>query len=219
MNLLILLIKPVFSWKKQGKIINIDPGFLVEFIFPDKASFFPVLCYGSISQHLPVFIRCIHIKDKNAVRIQIIVHKFEYSKQIIFFCDVIHAVTDADNSTYCSVKFELSHILFQIKDLISGLCSLFHGFAQHFLRVVHTDHIITGLCQKLRHHSGSTSKFQHNTIFDPIFPESSDQIFCPFFIFNIVHEYIINSGKITVCLHKNLLQLKPANYLSAAFTL
>ena len=204
MNFLVSLIKTIFSRKKQSQIIHIDPGLLIKFIFPDKASLFPILCNSRISKHFPVFIRGVHIKYENSIRIKIIVHQFKYSKQILLLCDVIHTVTDADDSTYRSIKFKLPHILFQIKDLMAGFCTFFHGFAKHFLRVIHTDHIITGLSQKLCHHSGPTAKFQHDPVFNSVFFKTSYKIFRPFFIFHIIHENIINSGKIAVCFHKNL---------------
>ena len=204
MDFFISLIKSVFSWKEQSQVINVDPCLLVKFIFPDKASLFPVLRNGSISKHFSIFIRGVHIKYKNPIRIKIIIHQLKYGKQIFFLCNIIHTVTDADDSTYCSIKFKLPHILLQVKNLMAGLCPFFHGLSQHFLGIIYADHIITGLCQKFRHHSGPAAKFQHDPVFNSIFLKASDQIFRPFFIFHIVHEDIINSGKIAVCFHKNL---------------
>ena len=204
MDFFISLIKSVFSWKEQSQIINVNSCLFVKFIFPDKTALFPILRNSRISKYFPVFIRRIHIKYKNSIRIKIIIHQFKYSKKIFFLCNIIHTVTDADDSPHCSVKFKLPHILLQIKDLMAGLCPFFHGLAQHFLGIIHTDHIITGLCQKFRHHSGPAAKFQHDPVFNSVFLKASDQIFRPFFIFHIVHEDIINSGKIAVCFHKNL---------------
>ena len=75
---------------------------------------------------------------------------------------------------------------------MTGFCTFFHGFAKHFLRVIHTDHIITGLSQKLCHHSGPTAKFQHDPVFNSVFLKTSYKIFRPFFIFHIIHENVVD---------------------------
>ena len=193
-----ILIREMMELIDQAKDIQtqIDETFRTAYAALQKANMeIGIAFVDQISHTVPV---------ENSIRIKIIVHQFKYSKQIILLCDVIHTVTDADDSTYRSIKFKLPHILFQIKDLMTGFCTFFHGFAKHFLRVIHTDHIITGLSQKLCHHSGPTAKFQHDPVFNSVFFKTSYKIFRPFFIFHIVHENVINSGEITVCFHKNL---------------
>ena len=193
-----ILIREMMELIDQAKDIQtqIDETFRTAYAALQKANMeIGIAFVDQISHTVPV---------ENSIRIKIIIHQFKYSKKIFFLCNIIHTVTDADDSTYRSIKFKLPHILFQIKDLMTGFCPFFHGLSKHFLGIIYADHIITGLCQKFRHHSGPAAKFQHDPVFNSVFLKASDQIFRPFFIFHIVHENVINSGEITVCFHKNL---------------
>ena len=103
MNFLCFLIEPVFPWNKKSQLIGIDPGFLIIAVLPDETSFLPVLCNGGIPDHGLVFVYRVHIKQKDSVGIQVIVHQGKYMLQFLFLCYVIQAVAHADNRSYGSV--------------------------------------------------------------------------------------------------------------------
>ena len=87
MFLLTLLIQSVFSWKKKCQFIHIQGIFPVITVLPDKASLIPVLSNR------------IHIKQKNPLRIQIIIYQCKKILQIFLVRQIIHTVTDTDYST------------------------------------------------------------------------------------------------------------------------
>ena len=76
---------------------------LIIAVLPDEASFLPVLCNGGIPDHGLVFVYRVHIKQKDSVGIQVIVHQGKYMLQFLFLCYVIQAVAHADNRSYGSV--------------------------------------------------------------------------------------------------------------------
>ena len=75
MKLLITGIQATFLLDKQRQRIFVDTAFFVKSIFPDKTFMLPVLTDGRISDQIPVFVQRIHIKNKDSVLIQIIMHQ------------------------------------------------------------------------------------------------------------------------------------------------
>ena len=200
MNLLILLIKSVLSWNKQSQLIRINPGLLIITVLPDKASLIPVLSNRSIPDHSLILINRIHIKQKNPLRIQIIIYQGKHMLQLLFLCYVIQTVTHAYHSPYGSIKFKLLHILKKIQDVMPGLYPLLHGLCQHFPGIIHSDHVIASLCQYLSHGSRAAAKIQHKSVCDSLRCKLLLQPFAPGLVVHIVLEHIIYSGKFAISL-------------------
>ena len=96
---------------KDRQVIFIDLFLHIIVVFPDKAAIFPVFRYDGITHDFLIFIDCIEIKNKNAVRIQIIINKLECLEKIFLFQQIIHTVADADHGSDRSVKLKAAHIL------------------------------------------------------------------------------------------------------------
>ena len=74
-RLLVFSVKVLFFPYKQGQIILIDSVLRVIPVFPDKASFVPILRNDGLSQNLFIFIESIQIEEKNPSWIQIIINQ------------------------------------------------------------------------------------------------------------------------------------------------
>ena len=142
---------------------------MIVIIFPDKTAFIPVFRDYLISQHFSVLIFCIKIKNKNTLRIQIIIDQTEYFLQFILFCHIIDTITDTDYCSHSSVQFKLLHILQQIKDIMATLNPFLHGNLQHIFGIIYSDHIIPFFSQEFCHTSGPASQFQNQSVFYSVF--------------------------------------------------
>ena len=198
MYFLVLSEQTVFFRQKQRQLIFIDSCLFIKEILPDKAAFLPVFRDGGISDHIPVFIQCVHIKDKYSPGIQIIVHQPEHLQQLFLLKDVIHGIADADHCLHGTVQFKFPHILQQVKDIVAGSRLFFHGSLQHFFGVVHADHVVALPGQQFRHGAGAAAQFQYKAVCHLIFPEKSGQIPAPGRIINIIHKQVIDPGKIFI---------------------
>ena len=131
MGFMILPVQPVlflsFLFYKDGKIIDIDPLFGVVLVVPDKRRVLPVLRNDAVSHHGFIFIFRIQIKNKDAARIQIIVHQPEHLHQILVLQDIVHTVADRDHRPYGAVQLKLPHVLAEIEDIRPGGGLLFIG--------------------------------------------------------------------------------------------
>jgi len=105
------LIQTIFSRKKKRQFIHIQVLLLIIAVLPDEASVFSVFCNSRISDHITVFMNCVHIKNKKSTRIKIIIYQCKNILQIFFICQIIHTVTDTDHCTDCTIKFKVLHIL------------------------------------------------------------------------------------------------------------
>ena len=143
----------------------------------------------------------IHVKQKNAFRIQIIIYQFKHMTQFISVRNIVQTVTDTYHSPHRTIQFKFLHILQKIQNILSGFYSFFHCFCKHFLRIIHTNHIITLASKQSCHCPGSTSKFQNQTICNLIFSETICNILRPSFIINVIHEQIIDLCKLLICTH------------------
>ena len=198
MFLLTLLIQSVFSWKKKCQFIYIQGIFPVITVLPDKASVLSVLSNSRIADHIPVFMDRIHIKNEQPARIQIIIYQRKKILQIFLVRQIIHTVTDTDHSTNRTIQLKILHILQKIQNIMTGFCPLLHSLCKHLLRIIDTDHIISGICKHLCHSTCSTSQLQNQTIPDPVLSQCFYNIVCPFTIVYIIHENIINTGKSSI---------------------
>ena len=144
----------------------------------------------------------IHIKQEDSLRVKVIIYQFKNMTQFIPVCNIIETVADTYNGPHRSVQFKLLHVLQKIQDILSGFDSFLHCLRKHLLGIVHTNHIITLVRKQSRHRSCSTSKFQYQTILDPIFSQMIGDIIRPFFIINIIHEQVIHLCKFLICSHR-----------------
>ena len=78
-----------------------------------EACLFAVFRNRSLT-HLFIFILCIQIKNKHALRIQIIVDEREDFPQIVFLQNIVDGIADAHNRLHGSVELKFPHILKQI---------------------------------------------------------------------------------------------------------
>ena len=105
---------------------------MVIIIFPDKAALIPVFCDYLITQNFSVLIFCIKIKDKDSLRVQIIIDQGKNLCQVRRICDIVDAVTDGHHSPHSAVQLKLPHILAEIQDILSRLRPLSGCQLQHF---------------------------------------------------------------------------------------
>ena len=143
---------------EQDQFILVDPFLFIIIIVPYKAAVLPVLRNRTVPQNLPVLILRIEIKEKDPARIQIIIDQAEHLLQLLFLQNIVDRVTDADHRPNRAVQLELPHILQKIQDVVPGFLPLFHCRVQHFLRAVHTDHVIPIPGEQLRHSACPAAK-------------------------------------------------------------
>ena len=104
----------IFSLRDEnGKLIFVDLFLRVIVIVPDEACLLAVFRNRSLT-HLFIFILGIQIKDKHALRVQIIVDEREDFPQIVFLQNIVDGIADAHNRLHGSVKLKFPHILKQI---------------------------------------------------------------------------------------------------------
>ena len=168
----------LFLRDKQRENILIDPLLRVIAVLPDKAPVFPVLRNRGLPDP-PVFRLCIHIKNKNPARIQVIIHQPENLQKIFLGQYIVHTVTDAHNRPHGSVQLELPHILIQVQDIVAGLIFFVLCLLQHLHGTVDPDHIISGIRQQLRHASCSAPQFTDQSVGNPVPLQQPDQIPAP----------------------------------------
>ena len=177
MDFLCLLIQSVLSRKKNCQFIIVQSLFLIVAVVPDETSLITVFCDRRIPKDIPVLMYGIHIKQEDSLRVKVIIYQFKNMTQFIPVCNIIETVADTYNGPH-------------------------HCLRKHLLGIVHTNHIITLVRKQSRHRSCSTSKFQYQTILDPIFSQMIGDIIRPFFIINIIHEQVIHLCKFLICSHR-----------------
>ena len=96
----------------------VDPGLLVEEVLPDHGIVLIRLYDRRLAQRIPVLCRRIKVKDKDALRIQIIVHKSEYCDKIFLLQEIIQRITHGENAGHCTVQLKFPHILLEIQNLM-----------------------------------------------------------------------------------------------------
>ena len=117
----------------ECQIIFVQLFFRIIIILPDKASLFPVFRNDRLSQNLFIFINGIQVKKDDPIRVQIVMGQAENLKQILFLCNIVQGITGADNRPDCAVQFEFTHILQEIKNIVSRFSLFFIGQLQHLL--------------------------------------------------------------------------------------
>ena len=198
-------------------------------VFPDEAAVFPVFRNGGIANHLPILVNCIEVKDKKPSGIQIVVHQGKCFLYILILKEIIHAVADADHCSNCAVQIQLPHILTKIKDFTLGLLFFEKGRLQHFLGVVHPDHIIALSGKKLRQRpcpaaqihyqialrgknpilSFFRRKIPSHRLAGPVSLYLRGEKFRPLPVGGVIHKNIIHTGKIRIrfqCINPPALQ-------------
>ena len=165
-----LAVQGFFRWTvpilpdKQRQVVLINPRFFIKIIVPDKTAFFPVFRNRRFPKDFFIFVSGIQIKNKNSSWIQVIIDQGEYLNQIFIIQNVIHGIADADHCPNSPIKFKFPHILKEIQDVAAAFQLLFHCNFQHFLCIVHANHIISGCSQKFGKASGSAAQIQYQAV-------------------------------------------------------
>ena len=133
MRLFIFAVQAILLLQEQSKIILVDLFLLVVRVLPNKAAVLPVLRNGDISQQLLIFVNGIHIKNKNAAGIQIVIYQPKYLQQIFFLCYIVDGITDAHHCPHRAIQFKFPHILQKVENIQSGSRFFLHGDFQHIL--------------------------------------------------------------------------------------
>ena len=143
MRLLIFSVSSVFLADEKCQIVLVDHLLLIVEILPNETALLTILRNRLLSKLFPVLVHGVEIKDKDSVRIKVIIRKSDNLNEILVLHQIIHRIADAHNRVNRSVKLKLSHILFQIQNSSRLLCLLLNRDLKHFLGQIHTDHIIT----------------------------------------------------------------------------
>ena len=103
---------------KNRQVVLVDITLRVIIVLPDKAAVFPVLRYDAVSYDRFILISGIKIKEKDALRIKIVIDKAKTLNHILILKQIVQTVTYAYDSPDCAIKFKRPHVLIEVKNIM-----------------------------------------------------------------------------------------------------
>ena len=174
-------------------------------IFPHTIDIICIIQIDLISQHFPMLIWRIHIKQKNTAGFchieNLLKNGFDIRKRI----QMIQAIQCTDRNIHCSVQVQFSHILTNILNRQVVFELLLHCLIQHSIGIVNTQYIIAQFCKFFRKTARSASQIQqYNALRLAVFLNQPVKIGCSLRIFHIFCQLVVIKRKCLVsCFHSN----------------
>ena len=126
-------------------------------------------------------------------------HPLKGPLQLLGACNVIDAVQAADAGVDGPVQIQLVHGLVEKKGRdLRCLPALFGGLSQHFLRLVHPDHLIPPPGQLQGQAAGTAGQVQHRMDGQGAAGKVALQIVCPADVVHIPGELIVAPGQVLI---------------------
>ena len=140
-------------------------------------------------------IRCGHIENQGAARLDGPVGRPEKAQEVFFSQQIIHPVAGCQHGIHRPVKIQRPHILLHKGHCNSLLPGLLRRFPEHFPADIHTGHLESPPVQRNGQPSGSAGAFADLSVPDAVNGKQAGIIIRPAFIVHVVHQFIIQLGK------------------------
>ena len=177
---------------KESESVFVYSRSTVVGIVPDIPGILRGISEHSVPQLL-VISRCMQVKDKDTVRIEIVVYKLKYMPKLLLIRDIVQRITGGNKCPHRPVQLKLCHILFKIEYIPAALflCCLI----QHLLGAVYTGHVISGIGQHRGKGSAATAEITHQSSVYAVFLQTNRDKGAPPVIRHLSHKLVIYPRK------------------------